>query len=311
MRDRHAAIVNTPRPANGDTSESEALDQNFDDASSDRVNRENETSQRNGNGKPSSAPPSRAEDGSAKPTVNDDGSTQISSDDSVKLPSFDTKSVASVATFALDEKESLRPDDSASIRAAAVEEEDLFSLPGSVVAGSRGGSDSGAKAFRDQLHEIAYMSSIPQRGGGGPMYQIPVVQMGASSSSLAQANSVTTNQVNPILNTALPTSMSENIPPDEKLLEALQSQRDRVWVLKLEQDIIDFVGQSKYDSPKPANISTALTRCRENTLTLPQCNAFYRMLAHKLADYYRLDHIANHLEGGSAVIITRTPFCRM
>lgn len=29
--------------------------------------------------------------------------------------------------------------------------------------------------------------------------------------------------------------------PDEKLLEALNSIRDRVWVLKLEQDITDFV----------------------------------------------------------------------
>lgn len=251
----------------------------------------------------------RADDGSTKPAVNDDGSTQISSDDSAKLRSFDTKSVASVATFALDEKESLRPDDSASIRAAAVEEEDLFSLPGSVVAGSRGGSDSGAKEFRDQLHEIAYMSSIPQRGNGGPMYQIPVVQMGANSSGLAQANSVTANQVNPILNTASTTSMPESISPDEKLLEALQSQQNRVWVLKLEQDIIDFVGQSKHDNPKPASITTRLTKCRENTLTLPQCNAFYRMLAHKLADYYRLEHIVNH--GGSAVIIMRTPFCRM
>jgi len=50
---------------------------------------------------------------------------------------------------------------------------------------------------------------------------------------------------------------------------------------------------------------------REATLTLPQCNAFYRMLAHKLADYYRLDHTVAQTATGSAVVISRTLFARM
>ena len=66
----------------------------------------------------------------------EDSSTQLSSSDgSGKPPSIDGKSVASATTFALDEKESLRPDDSASLR--AVEEEDVTSPPDSVVADSR------------------------------------------------------------------------------------------------------------------------------------------------------------------------------
>ena len=93
----------------------------------------------------------------------EDSNTQLSSSDgSAKPPSLDGKSVASGTTFALDEKESLRPDDSASLR--AVEEEDVTSPPESNAAGSRVGSDSEARAFRAQLHEIAVMGPQPQRG---------------------------------------------------------------------------------------------------------------------------------------------------
>ena len=53
-----------------------------------------------------------------KVSITEDSSTQLSSSDgSGKPPSIDGKSVASATTFALDEKESLRPDDSASLSA--------------------------------------------------------------------------------------------------------------------------------------------------------------------------------------------------
>ncbi|KAF2461531.1 single-stranded nucleic acid binding R3H [Lineolata rhizophorae] len=61
--------------------------------------------------------------------------------------------------------------------------------------------------------------------------------------------------------------------PDVQLLEALFSPRDRLFVLKLEQDIIDFINNSN-----------------ESKLDLPSCNSFYRMLAHRLATYYSLEH---------------------
>jgi hypothetical protein len=38
----------------------------------------------------------------------------------------------------------------------------------------------------------------------------------------------------------------EDVLPDAKLLEALNNPRDRIWVLKLEQDIIDFVKDPSY-----------------------------------------------------------------
>ena len=52
-----------------------------------------------------------------------------------------------------------------------------------------------------------------------------------------------------------------------------------------------------------------LTRGREHALDLPQCNSFYRMLAHKLADYYNLDHAVDGAM--TAVRLYKTPFCRM
>lgn len=180
----------------------------------------------------------------AAAVANDDGSTQLSSDGSGKPPSFDTKSVASGTTFAMDEKESLRPDDSASIR-AAIEEEDLISAPGSVVAGSRVGSDLGAKPFRDQLHDAPYTGAVPMRGITGHTFQL---SGNVTMPGLPRLNQSSPGNAATVAHTtgADEQSSSPGVnPPDEKLLDALQSQRDRVWVLKLEQDIIDFVGQSK------------------------------------------------------------------
>jgi hypothetical protein len=66
--------------------------------------------------------------------------TDSGSDVGTKPPSLDGKSITSGTTFALDEKESLRPDDSASVKAA--EDDDTFSGRGSIVAGSRIGSEA-------------------------------------------------------------------------------------------------------------------------------------------------------------------------
>jgi hypothetical protein len=47
----------------------------------------------------------------------------------------------------------------------------------------------------------------------------------------------------------------------------------------------------------------------EHSLDLPQCNSFYRMLAHKLADYYFLGHAVDGTI--SAVRLYKTPNCRV
>ncbi|KAF2864131.1 hypothetical protein K470DRAFT_209604, partial [Piedraia hortae CBS 480.64] len=64
-----------------------------------------------------------------------------------------------------------------------------------------------------------------------------------------------------------------SVSPDPRLLEALAHAHDRVWVLKLEQDISDFLKNET-----------------DMFLDLPQCNSYHRLLAYKMADYYLLGH---------------------
>jgi hypothetical protein len=177
----------------------------------------------------------------------EDSNTQLSSSDSsAKPPSIDGKSVASGTTFALDEKESLRPDDSASLR--AVEEEDVTSPPESNAAGSRVGSDSEARAFRAQLHEIAVMG--PQSQRGVPPGRFPVANpIGPHTlyDPNQPPNGIGRSLSQPIVNGLPQGPGPQSLPaiPDEKLIEALQSPRDRLFVVKIEQDFIDFIKDSR------------------------------------------------------------------
>jgi len=187
---------------------------------------------------------------SVKFSAAEDSTTQLSSSDgSAKPPSLDGKSVASGTTFALDEKESLRPDDSASLR--AVEEEDVTSPPESNAAGSRVGSDSEARAFRAQLHEIAVMGPQPQRGVPPGRFPNPTSAGPHTLYDPTQPpNGIGRSLSQPIVNGISPGAGPQNLPaiPDEKLIEALQSPRDRLFVVKIEQDFIDFIKDSRYVS---------------------------------------------------------------
>ncbi|OBT56597.1 hypothetical protein VE04_03140 [Pseudogymnoascus sp. 24MN13] len=213
--------------------------------------------------------------------------TDSGSDAGTKPPSLDGKSITSGTTFALDEKESLRPDDSASVKAA--EDDDTCSGRGSIVAGSRIGSEAAARAYRAQTHEIADRRAVlpvlesraqgimtPQSGSSGP----PV----AGDLSLKPLAS-------PVV-AAEGFNLFYKHTPDEKLIEALESPKDRIFLLRLEQDVIEFVKDSK-----------------EPFIDLPPCNSFCRMLTHKLADYYHMTHQFDAVAG--SVRIFRTPFCRL
>jgi hypothetical protein len=157
-----------------------------------------------------------------------------------KPPSLDGKSITSGTTFALDEKESLRPDDSASVKAA--EDDDAFSGRGSIVAGSRMGSEAGARAYRAQfyderrsLHTIG-MSERPSQGVLTP-------QSGSSGQQTTDDG-----KPKPLVGASgAPEAFNlfYRQTPDEKLLEALDSPKDRIFLLRLEQDVIEFVKSSK------------------------------------------------------------------
>ncbi|CEJ80227.1 hypothetical protein VHEMI00424 [[Torrubiella] hemipterigena] len=187
-----------------------------------------------------------------------------------KPPSLDGKSIASGTTFALDEKESLRPDDSASVKAAA-EDDDT----GSLLAGSRIGSEAAARARGSAVADLRH----PHAALGGQSQGIMTPQS-ASSEQPPDGNSG--DALNVIYRQA----------PDDKLLDALATPRDRYFLLRLEKDVMDFVQNSK-----------------EPYMDLPPSNSFCRMLTHKLADYYHMTHSYEPHIG--SVRIFRTPFCRV
>lgn len=151
------------------------------------------------------------------------------SDLCTKPPSLDGKSITSGTTFALDEKESLRPDDSASVKAAAVDDDDAFSIRGSLLASSRIGSDIAVR--RIQAEENVDRRIAQHNAGGQPV----VISQGQDGQPPPRDPSVTTDALNIIYRQA----------PDEKLLEAMQSPKDRIFLLRLEKDVIDFVRDSK------------------------------------------------------------------
>ncbi|KAK5138367.1 hypothetical protein LTR08_003428 [Meristemomyces frigidus] len=220
------------------------------------------------------------------PATQEDSNTQISSSSgSVKPPSLDGKSVASGTTFALDEKESLRPDDSASVK----DDEDVFSPPSTGLPETHPESEEGVRAFRDQLREISSLE--PSARGITPQgFRAPVnPQQGVL---YVPPHGLGVGLVPSFVRGASLPSTALDLAPDPKLLEALDSPRDRVWVLKLEQDVFDFIKDAK-----------------EVSLNLPQCNAYHRMLAHKIADYYMLGHIVD--DSASAVRLYKTPDCRI
>lgn len=174
-------------------------------------------------------------------SVNRDGSDLSQRADSnselgTKPPSLDGKSITSGTTFALDEKESLRPDDSASVKAAAAEDDDSFSFRGPLLPNSRMGSDLAARARGIQLGDM------PEKR---PLQPVP-------SQGVATPQSVSSDQPPaPKANMAKITDLSNYMHavhghnPDEKLLDAMSSPKDRLFVLRLEAELIKFVQNSK------------------------------------------------------------------
>lgn len=166
--------------------------------------------------------------------------TDSGSELGTKPPSLDGKSITSGTTFALDEKESLRPDDSASVKAA--EDDDTFSGRGSIVAGSRIGSEAAARAYRAQLYEA------PDRRNVQPILDRQNQGVITPQSGSSEQHTTDETKPKPLVGAAgVPDAFNlfYRQTPDEKLLEALESPKDRIFLLRLEQDVIEFVKDSK------------------------------------------------------------------
>ena len=245
-------------------------------------------------------PPSKMLNEQAKSNIKraglrlDDDQTQVSTS-STKPPSLDGKSTASGTTFALDEKESLRPDDSASAKAA--DDEEFGSGPASNAPNSRVGSEAGGRAFREQFYEVTE-SMGPGSHRPHPLSRRIIEGIEEEGPQPVQSPLATSIPVPmPVVppDVAIPLQPSMELlyrEPDEKLFEALESPKDRMFLLRLEQDIINFIKGST-----------------EPKIDLPPCNSFCRLLAHKLADYYALTHFVDNAV--SSVTLYRTPYCRI
>ncbi|KAK7973033.1 hypothetical protein PG988_007167 [Apiospora saccharicola] len=183
--------------------------------------------------------------------VSDEVSQRADSNSEIgtKAPSLDGKSITSGTTFALDEKESLRPDDSAS-------------SGGSQMTASRMGSeiarvhrlrlgDMPEKRIIQLLPEVVVDQGIvtPQSNSSGVPPPAEKQQILASVSQ------------NP---DAFNSMYAQN--PDEKLLEAMASPKDRLFLLRLEQDVINFVQSSKVP---PSLASIVGTAAETNTSSTP------------------------------------------
>ncbi|PYH41540.1 putative R3H domain protein [Aspergillus saccharolyticus JOP 1030-1] len=214
-------------------------------------------------------------------SFDEDDRTHLSSS-STKPTSFDSKSMASVTTFAMDEKDSLRPDDSASVQ--AIDEEESLSGPASNAPNSLTGSDSGARGFRDIQGPRAILQPTGQLYPDGTQHSNGALLPDAISSGFLASNSEGFQAGRPIH--GFPSE------PDEKLLEAMKSPKDRLLILQLEEKVRHFIENSK-----------------EHSLELPPSNAFGRLLAHKLGDYYHLTHFVDN--NVTSVRLHRTPFCRL
>ena len=204
---------------------------------------------------------------------------------STKQHSLETKSMASVTTFAMDEKESIRPDDSASVRAADDEEV---------------GSNLSRNATFNQEPDVI-MPSL--RGVGRLSILTSIVpvrrfhtltnppRFGSLEDPLGEAvddpDTIITNEVPVIENDQPPMVVPVSVTPDEKLLDALASPKDRLALLQLEERLIKFIAETSADF-----------------IDLPPQHAYARLLAHKLADYYNLQHVIN--DDGMSIRLLRT-----
>ena len=157
--------------------------------------------------------------------------------------STDMRSVVSGTAFNMDEKESIRPDESASVK--GIDESDSASGQGSGGLQSQVASEAGKDGFRDQFQEV---------------------------STAKMALPLTANLVGRVpddvnRSTMAPTMEFQPQGPDEKLLDALDNPKDRIFLLQLEQQVITFISNTA-----------------ETTLSLPPQNSFCRLLAHRLGD---------------------------
>ncbi|KAF8545059.1 hypothetical protein BDD12DRAFT_871992 [Trichophaea hybrida] len=80
--------------------------------------------------------------------------------------------------------------------------------------------------------------------------------------------------------------------PDPRLIDALENPRDRIFVVKLEKDLVAFIEDKSCE-----------------IFDMPPINSYHRLLAHKMAEYYRLTHVVD--SSGASVRMFRGQAARI
>ncbi|CUS14635.1 unnamed protein product [Tuber aestivum] len=131
----------------------------------------------------------------------------------------------------------------------------------------------------------------PTSGDGFDVLKRPVGSDGAEAPPVIVVSSQKSASIPPPPSTHPSVEMLID-EPDQRLLDALENQRDRLFVIKLEQDVIDFIEKNSSD-----------------VFDMPPINAYHRLLTHKMAEYYRLTHVADN--SGTSVRLYRGQFARI
>lgn len=98
--------------------------------------------------------------------------------------------------------------------------------------------------------------------------------------------------------------------PDPRLLDALENPRDRLFVLKIEQEVVNFILTTSYVISTPYLLYMLISSRRCESLDTPPSNSYHRMLIHKIAEFYRLTHVAS-TESADCVKLYRGAAARM
>ncbi|RPA95562.1 hypothetical protein L873DRAFT_1812676 [Choiromyces venosus 120613-1] len=163
--------------------------------------------------------------------------------------------------------------------------------PATLVPSSGDAPNTSLRESTGHTEDTSAQPSHPASSGGYDVLKRPVGSDGAEASPVIVVSSQNSASI------SLPPSTQANVEmlidePDQRLLDALENQRDRLFVIKLEQDVIDFIEKTSSD-----------------IFDMPPINAYHRLLTHKVAEYYRLTHVAD--TSGTSVRLYRGQFARM
>ncbi len=156
--------------------------------------------------------------------------------------------MASENTFAMDEKESLRPDDSASVQAAD-EDEPFFVPPVFGRSDLQMALDGSSVNLRRPLHDRTIVS-----GPAGRQFPMAIMANPPRFGDIMPAAPPGLHQNLPLLSPfATKQDSVESLQqypagpaaPDEKIIEAMGTPKDRLLLLQLEERFLAFIAQSR------------------------------------------------------------------